>query len=87
MTQQRQKIRSTKPKSAPLTSIDTTDLHGRKERDVYVKIVKLKTAIYTDQTGRFGKTTKCGMQYIMVMVKVDSNAILVEPIIKRTSDE
>ena len=39
---QRQNICSTKPKAAPLASIDTTDLHGQKERDVYVKIVELK---------------------------------------------
>ena len=85
MIQQRQNIRSTKSKSVPLTSIDTSDLHGQKERDVYVKVVELKTAIHTDQTGRFGITLQSRMQYIMV--KVDSNAILVEPIKNRTSDK
>ena len=75
MQRQRQNIRSTKPKAAPLTQIDTTDLHGRKERDVFIKVVELKNAIHTDQTGRFGITSQSGMQYIMVMVKVNSNAI------------
>ena len=42
MQRQRQNIRSTKPKAAPLASIDTTDLHGRKERDVYVKMSNSK---------------------------------------------
>ena len=78
MTRQRQNICSTKPKSAPLTSINT--LHIQKERDVFVKIVKLKNAIHMYQPRRFGVTSQSGMQYIMVMVEADSNTILVEPI-------
>ena len=87
MQRQRQNIRSTKPKAAPLTQIDTTDLHRWKEHNVFVKVVELKNTIHTNQTGRFGITSQSGMQYIMVMVKVDSNTILVKLIKNRTSNE
>ena len=87
MTRQRQNSFPTKPKPVPLSSVDTTDLHGWKEQDVYVTIIELKAAIHTDQTGQFGVTSQSGMQYIMVMVKVDSNAIFVEPIKTCTSNE
>ena len=80
MMQQRKNIRSTKPKPVPLTSVHTTDFHGRKERDVYTKIVEVKGLTHTDQTGRIGITSQSGMQYIMVMMEVNSNAILMEPI-------
>ena len=43
--------------------------------------------IFTDQTGRFPKKTSCGNQYIMVLINVDSDAILVEPMKNRTSGE
>ena len=54
---------------------------------MYIKIVELKNTIHTNQTRRFGITSQSGMQYIIVMVKVDSNAILVEPFKNRTSNE
>ncbi len=34
--------------------------------------------MYTDQTGRFPKKSSQGNQYIMVLIELDSNAILVE---------
>ena len=42
---------------------------------------------YSDQTGRFPVCSSKGNQYIMVLVDVDSNAILVEPLRNRTSGE
>ncbi len=41
--------------------------------------------IFTDQTGRFPKKSSSGNQYIMVLIDVDSDAILVEPMKNRTS--
>ena len=43
--------------------------------------------MYTDQTGRFPTKSYRGMQYIMVLVELDSNAILVEAMRNRTSGE
>ena len=34
---------------------------------------------FSNQTGQFPKQSKRGHKYIMVLVKIDSNAILVEP--------
>ena len=47
----------------------------------------LELKMYTDQTGRFPVRSYCGNQYIMVLIKLDSNAILVEAMQNRTSGE
>ena len=44
---------------------------------------ELKETTYTDQTGKFPVTSRSGNKYIMVMVEVDSNAILEEPMKSR----
>ena len=54
-------------------------LRGKKKKDIYVKTYNMKDKIYSDQTGKFLKTSLNGNKYIMVMVEVDSNVILVEP--------
>jgi hypothetical protein len=43
--------------------------------------------IHTNQPGQFPKKSSRGNQYIMVLAKVDSNAILVEPMKNRTAGE
>ena len=45
----------------------------------------MEQKMYTDQTGRFPTKSYRGMQYIMVLVELDSNAILVEARQGRTS--
>ena len=87
MNHQRQGVRSTKPKhfQAPNSSSEI----GKKEQDVYAKVVDLwdpKETIYTDQTGAFPTTAQSGARYIMVMVTIDANTILVCPI-KNKSDQ
>jgi len=42
---------------------------------------------FTDQTGRFPKTSNKGLKYIMVMYDVDSNTMPVEPIKSRVEHE
>ena len=59
----------------------------KKKRDIYIKVYDMKEKIYSDQTGKFPKTSQRGNKYIMVMVEVDSNAILVEPMKSRNDDE
>jgi hypothetical protein len=48
---------------------------------------KVTLKIYTNQPGQFPKKSNCGNQYTMVLAKVDSNAILVEPMKNRTAGE
>ena len=85
LNQVRQNIRSTKAK--PFEEPDTTKLRGKKKKDVYLKVYDMKEKVYSDQTGRFPKTSMQGNKYIMVMVEVDSNVILVEPMKSRHDDE
>merc|ERR1719148_127834 len=47
----------------------------------------MRKKFYSDQTGRFPKTSFSGNKYIMVMVEVDSNVILVEPMKSKHDDE
>jgi hypothetical protein len=46
-----------------------------------------KRLMYTDQTGRFPQKSSRGNQYIMVLIEIDSNAILVEAMKNRTTGE
>jgi hypothetical protein len=60
--------------------------HGQKKCKMfsreYMTYVK---QVFSDQTGRFLTRSQRGNKYIMVMVKIDSNAILVEPITSRNN--
>ena len=56
-------------------------------RDIYTKVYDVRNTVFSDQTGQFPTRSKLGNKYIMVMVEIDSNAILVEPIKNRTDAE
>jgi hypothetical protein len=43
--------------------------------------------MHTNQTGKFPKKSSRGYQYIMVLLKIDSNAILVKAMKNRTAGE
>jgi hypothetical protein len=43
--------------------------------------------MYTNQTGKFPKKSSPGYQYIMLLIKIDSNVILVKAIKNRTAEE
>jgi hypothetical protein len=63
-----------------------------KECNIFVQIYNVEgdEAIlkkYTDQTGRSPKKSIRGNQYVMVLVELDSNAILVKGMKDRTSGE
>ena len=47
----------------------------------------MQKKMYIDQTGRFLQNSSRGNQYIMVLIKMDSDAILVEATNNRTSEE
>ena len=87
LNQTRKNVRSTKPKPMPLETSDTTTLRGKKQRDVYTRVYDVRSTIFSDQTGRFPTRSQSGNKYLMIMVEIDSNAILVEPLSSRKDAE
>lgn len=85
LNQSRKNVRSTKPK--PLEDVNSTQLRGRKVQDIYTKVYNVRDTVFTDQTGHFPWGSQAGHKYIMVMVDIDSNAILVEPLKNRKDGE
>ena len=85
MNQTRKNVRSTKPKPFELCNAAAA-LRGKKEKDIFIRTYEAKETIFSDQTGKFPTTSLRGNKYIMVMVDIDSNAILVQPM-KSRSDE
>jgi hypothetical protein len=87
LNQTRKNVRSTKAKPTPLETCDTSQLHGKKVRDVYTKTYSVRKTMFSDQTGQFPTRSQRGNKYIMVLVEIDSNAILVEPMKSRKDEE
>ena len=56
-------------------------------RDVYTKVYYIRNTVFSDQTVQFPARSKRGNKYIVVMVEIDSNATLMEPIKNRTDAE
>ena len=83
LNQPRKNVQSTRP----LEMYNTTTLQGKKKRDVYISVYNTRETIFTDQTGKFPTRSQRGNKYIMVMVEIDSNAILVEPMTSRKDAE
>ena len=80
--------RSTKPKPEPLTKPSETDLakaFNKKEQDVYIEVYEPKDTIHSNQTGKFLVQSQAGHSYIMLMVHVDFNAVLAEPMKSRSA--
>ena len=90
-------LRSTKTTSATDDNdnydIVRTDLPRptSKQKSIFATVYDLEDEahlkMYTDQTGRFPKKSSRGHQYIMVLIEMDSNAILVAAMKNRTSGE
>ena len=95
MKAQKSGIRSTKRKKVSAVSEPEDDPYDittkSKEHDVMIKMVdthdELEWKIFTDQTGSFPKKSIRGYRYIMVLVEIDSDAVLVEPMRNRTAGE
>ncbi len=79
MNQTCKNVLSTKAKQTPLEICDTSQLHSKKVRDIYTTMYDVHETIFSDQTGRFPTCLQSGNKYIMVLVEINSNAILVEP--------
>ena len=94
--QDRQNVRSTKPKPSPPLSdpqhVMTKPIFPSREPGiranlVYCEALELTGKISTDQTGRFPTTSNRGNKYLMVLYDHDSNAILAEPLKSRSASE
>jgi hypothetical protein len=79
LNQTRKNVCSTKEKPAPLETCNTSQLHGKKVSNAYTKMYKVQETMFSDQTVQFPTQLQQGNKYIMVMVEIDSNAILVKP--------
>ena len=87
MNQARKNVCTSKHKRVPMEICNTDKLHGKKKRDIFTKVYESRNTMFTDQTGQFPKQSQRGNKYIMVMVEIDSNAILVEPMKSRKDEE
>ena len=76
LNQTRKNVRSTKPKTPAFGKTDTTTL----------RVYDIINTVFPDHTGQFPTRSKQSNKYIMVMVEINSNAILVEPIKDRTDE-
>ena len=80
-------MRSTHEKPTQLEVSDTTTLRGRKMCDMNTKVYDVRNSIFSDQTGQFQQQSRRGNKYIMVVVEINSKAIIVEPINSRNDAE
>ncbi len=87
MNQTLKNIHSTKAKQTPLETCDTSQLHGKKVRDIYTTMYDVRKTMFLDQTGQFPTRSQSGNKYIMVLIKINSNAILIEPMKNRKDAE
>ena len=62
-------------------------MRKKKLRDVYTRVYDVRNTVFSDQTGQFPTRSQRGNKYIMVMDKIDSNAILVKPLKSRKDPE
>eukprot|EP00804_Cyclotella_cryptica_P010817 CCRYP_008749-RA/>CCRYP_008749-RA protein AED:0.21 eAED:0.21 QI:0/0/0/1/1/1/3/0/823 len=87
LNQSRKNLRSTKQKPILLGTFQSPQLKGRKLRDVYTHIYNTRDTIFSNQTGKLPYRSLSSNHYLMVMVDIDSSAILVEPIKNRADPE
>jgi hypothetical protein len=79
LNQTTKNMRSTKVKTTPLETCDTSHLHGKKVPNAYTQMYMVCETMFSNQTGQLPIQSLCGNKYIMVMMEIDSSAILVEP--------
>ena len=84
LNQTSKNMRSNKPKTKPFEKTGASTLRGNKFRDVYTKVYDVRNTVFSYHTGQLPTISKRGNKYIMVMVEIDSNAIMLELIRNRT---
>jgi hypothetical protein len=83
LNQTRKNVGSTKGEATPQETCNTSHLHGKKVGNVYTQMYMVRKIMFANQTGQFPIQSLCGNKYIMVMVEINSNATLVEPMKNR----
>ncbi len=83
LNQTRKNVCPAKAKTAPLETCDTSHLHSKKVGDMYTQTYMVRKTMFSNQTGQFPTRSLQGNKYIMVMVKIDTNVILVKPMKNR----
>ena len=84
IVQERQGLRSTKPKTPSklttdtIPSSDTTTSH-----EMHIKIEQIRK-LHTDDTGRFPVCSRSGIQYIMITYHFYSNVLIKDPLKSRS---
>ena len=86
MNQSRKNVRSAKPKCIPLKVTKIATLQGKKARNIYTSLYTVRNTVFSEHTRQFPTRSQQGNNYIMVMVEIDSNAILVKPINNRKDE-
>ena len=77
MNQQRKNVCSTK---TPFKECNAAAaLRAKKVKDIYVRTYDTHDITFSNHTSQFPTHSKCGNKYIMILVKIDSNTILIEP--------
>ena len=66
---------------------NTLTIKGNKAGKIYINVYEVQTTVFSDQIGQFPTRSRRGNKYIMVMVDIDRNAILVEPLKSRNDAE
>ena len=87
MNQNQKNVQSTKTKLVPFKIAEYPEMRGKKIQDIYIKTADVRETTFSDQTGKFPTRSKRCNKYIMIMVEIDSSAILVEPMKSRKDAE
>ena len=74
LAQQRQNIRSTKPKT-PIASPPPPAAPQTPSNELFIRVLPI-SKLYTDDTGRFPVKARSGNQYVMIAHHADGNLIL-----------
>ena len=59
---------------------NVTTVRRQNIRDIYTRVYDVCNTVISYQTGKFPTCSQRGKKYIMVMVEINSNVILVEPL-------
>ena len=77
MNQQRKNVRSTKTLFEECNA--AAALRGKRVKDIYARTYNTRETSFSDQMGKFPTRSRCGNTYVMVLVEINSNAILIKP--------
>jgi hypothetical protein len=83
--------KQTQTAAQPEEQDEDKNIIATEQKTIFFKVYNLEEEalckIWSNQTGRFPMESSCGNQYIMVLTKSDSSAILVEPMKNRSAGE